>query len=89
MVMGGDSHFEGFGFESEHHILDGHFFTLTCCKHHNVYLKKTENKKSSRDSPFLTKEIFSLTLAIFALHSLDILDDSSHLNWSVAEGQRH
>ena len=32
MVMGGDSHSEGRGFESRCHILDGHFFTLICCK---------------------------------------------------------
>ena len=25
MVMGGDSFSEGHGFESQHHILDGHF----------------------------------------------------------------
>ena len=27
VVMGGDSRFKGHGFESRHHILDGHFFT--------------------------------------------------------------
>ena len=32
VVMGGDSLSEGHGFESQHHILDGHFFTLICCK---------------------------------------------------------
>ena len=32
MVMGGDSCSEGCGFESWHHILDGHFFTYICCK---------------------------------------------------------
>ena len=32
VVMGGDSRFEGCGFESQCHILDGHFFTLICCK---------------------------------------------------------
>ena len=28
MVMGGDSYFKGREFESRHHILDGHYFTL-------------------------------------------------------------
>ena len=28
MVMGGDSCFRGRGFESKHHILDGHFSHL-------------------------------------------------------------
>ena len=40
VVMGGDSYFEGRGFESHHHILDGHFFTFICCKNCNVCMKK-------------------------------------------------
>ena len=32
VVMGGDSRSEGREFESQCHILDGHFFTLICCK---------------------------------------------------------
>ena len=32
VVMGEDSCSEGRGFESRCHILDGHFFTLICCK---------------------------------------------------------
>ena len=32
MVMGGDSCAKCHGFEIRHHILDGHFFTLICCK---------------------------------------------------------
>ena len=39
MVMGGDSCSEGRGFESQHWILDSHFFTLICCKNGNVCLK--------------------------------------------------
>ena len=30
VVMGRDSYSSGF--ESQHHILDGHFFTSICCK---------------------------------------------------------
>ena len=32
VVMGYDSYSKGRGFESWRRILDGHFFTLTCCK---------------------------------------------------------
>ena len=32
VVMGGDSCSDDRGFESWHHILDGHFFPLICCK---------------------------------------------------------
>ena len=32
MVMGGDSCSKGREFESQHRILDGHFFTFICCK---------------------------------------------------------
>ena len=32
VVMGKDSRSEGRGFESQCHILDGHFSTLVCCK---------------------------------------------------------
>ena len=32
VVMGGDFRSEECGFESQCHILDGHFFTLICCK---------------------------------------------------------
>ena len=32
VVMGGDSCSKGRGFESQHRILDRHFFTFICCK---------------------------------------------------------
>ena len=53
MVMGRDSHSEGRGFESSHHILDGHYFT--CCKNCNeVCLKRPKiNEKEARIGPFL------------------------------------
>ena len=57
MVMGGDSHSKGRGFESRHRILDGHFFTYICCKNCIVCLKKTENKrKRGRVWPILKKK---------------------------------
>ena len=43
LVMGGDSCSKGCGFKSQHHILDGHFFTFICCKNCNFCLKD-ENK---------------------------------------------
>ena len=46
MVMGGDSYSEGCGFESRHCILDGHFFTLICCKNCiDVCLERRKNTK--------------------------------------------
>ena len=53
VVMGGDSHSKGCGFESRHRILDGHFFTYICCKNCIVCLKKTKNKqKEAEVGPF-------------------------------------
>ena len=40
VVMGGDSCSKGREFESQHCILDGHFFTIICCKNCNVCLKR-------------------------------------------------
>ena len=54
VVMGRDSHTEGRGFESRHHILDGHFFTYFCCKNCNdVCLKRPKiNEKEAGVGPF-------------------------------------
>ena len=40
VVMGGDSHPKGRGFDSQYRILDGHFFTFIFCKNCNVCLKR-------------------------------------------------
>ena len=40
VVMGRDSRFKGRGFDSWHRILDGHFFTYSCCGDCNVFLKR-------------------------------------------------
>ena len=48
--MGGDSSPDGCGFESQHHILDGHFSPYICCKNCNACLKK--QRKRGRDGPF-------------------------------------
>ena len=56
MVKGGDSHSIGRGFNSQHWILDNHFFTLYWYKNGNVCLKETENKrKEAENRPFLKK----------------------------------
>ena len=48
MVMADNSCSKDRGFESQRRILDGHFFTLICCKNCIVRLKKTENKRKKR-----------------------------------------
>ena len=50
VVIGWNLESEGRGFEYQHNILDGHCFTLICCKNCiGVCLKKTENE--AEDSP--------------------------------------
>ena len=52
VVMGRDSRSKGRRFESQHSILDGHFFTNICCKNWNVCLKRPKiNKKEVRSGP--------------------------------------
>ena len=54
MVMGNDSCSKGRGFKSHCHILDGHFFTLTWCKHSIDCLKRSKiNEKEAGVGPFL------------------------------------
>ena len=48
MVMGGESHSEGLGFESRHCILDGHFSHIFAVKNCNVCLKRPKiNEKEA------------------------------------------
>ena len=58
MVMGRDSHSDGCGFESRHHMLDGHFFTYSCCKNCNdVCLKRPKiNEKGAGVGHFFLKK---------------------------------
>ena len=45
------------GFESRRRILDGHFFTLICCKNCIVCLKRPKiNEKESGVGPFFLKK---------------------------------
>ena len=56
MVMGVDSRSEGRGFKSRYCILDGHFFTLICCKNCIVCLKRPKiNKKEAGVGPIFKK----------------------------------
>ena len=52
VVMGGDSCAEGRVFESQHSILDGHFFPLICYK----FEKTKINEKGVGDGPFFTRD---------------------------------
>ena len=59
VVMGDDSCLKGRGFESWRHILDGHFFTLICCKNCIVCLKRQKiNEKEAGVGPFLKNSYF-------------------------------
>ena len=58
VVMGGDSRPEGCEFETQHRILDGHLFTIICCKNCiDVCLKKTENNE--KEAHFLSSSPIS------------------------------
>ena len=48
VIMGDDLCSRGRGFESRRHILDGHFFSLICCKNWIVCLKRPKiNEKEA------------------------------------------
>ena len=60
MVMGDSSCSNGCGFKSRRHILDGHFFTLICCKNCIVCLfEKTKNKQKEAGVGPFTKKIMN------------------------------
>ena len=53
VVMGDDSCFKDRGFEPQCHKLDGHFFTLICCKKLYCLFEKTvKNEKEAGVGPF-------------------------------------
>ena len=57
VVMGVDSRSKGRGFESQRRILDGHFFTLICCKNCIVCLKRPKiNEKEAGVGPIFKKQ---------------------------------
>ena len=59
VVMGRDLQSEDCGFEYQHRVLDGNFFTYTWCKNCNVcfFAEKTKiNKKEAVVCPLLKKE---------------------------------
>ena len=58
MVMGDNSCSRGCGFESQHCILDGQFFTLICCENCIICLKRPKiNEKEAWVGPFFKKRI--------------------------------
>ena len=57
--MGGDLCPEGCGFESQHCILDGHYFTFVCCK--KIVMIVSKDGKEDGDGPF--KKVMCLNLA--------------------------
>ena len=77
MVMGRDSRSKGCGFESQHHIQDGHDFTYICCKNCNVCLKRPIiNKKEARVGQFLKKiEVFYFRL-LWRLAKINIINNN-------------
>ena len=52
MIKGGDSCSERRGFESQDHLLDGHFFTCICCKICSLFEKTNINEKEAGNGPF-------------------------------------
>ena len=53
MVMEGDSRSKGRWFESQHQILDGHYFTFICCKKlYCLFEKMKINEKETGDGLF-------------------------------------
>ena len=64
VVMGGDSFSEGRGFKSWHRILDGYFFTFTCCKNCIVCLKRRKYMKKRLGMGHFKK---SVNLVLFGL----------------------
>ena len=56
MVMGDNLCSRSRGFKSWHRILDGHFFTLICCKNCIVCLERPKiNEKEAGVGPFFKK----------------------------------
>ena len=62
VVMGDNSCLKGRGFESRHRVLDGHIFTLICCKHCILFVKTENKRKRGRVWPifFLKKEMLTI-----------------------------
>ena len=64
MIEGDDSYSKGRGLESQHCILDGHFFTLIGCKNCIVCLK---DRKLIKKSPGLAHFLNNCKLMIYAI----------------------
>ena len=62
--MKGDSYSKGREFESQHRILDGHFFTFSCCKICNVVWKDENKWKEAGVGTFLYQQITSAKMSV-------------------------
>ena len=65
-VMGRDSCSEGYGFESQQHIVDGQFFTSICCKNWNeACLKRPKYTiNEAKVGPFLKRMAEKLNVEV-------------------------
>ena len=90
MVIGGDSHSEGGGFKTQCFILDGHFFTLICCKIVLMFVSKRPkiNKKEAGDGPFFKKKtstVAKFCKKYFAHVSSKILNIQKHFSYKILQ----
>ena len=61
MVLGDDSYLKGCGFESWCRTLDGHFFTMICCKNCIVCLERPKiNENEAGVGPVFLKMFYFL-----------------------------
>ena len=73
--MGDDSCSKGCGFESQHRILDGHFFTLIYCRNCIVCLKRPKiNETEARVGAFFNNKKYLLN-RFFTLLLVSCFDD--------------
>ena len=91
VAMEEDSCSEDCGFKSQHHILDGNFFTYICCKNVMFVWKEETNEKEAVDGPFKNTFLkFDATLWYRSRCSTSSTPPSisrSKFNWNSAEKQ--
>ena len=90
MVMGRDSRSEGRGFKSQCGILDGHFFTIICCKIELMFVCKRPkiNEKEAGDGPFKKIEM-SAILCIRSLGKSASIVATSTIQVSCGQSCKH
>ena len=76
--MGDDSCLRGHGFKSQRRIMDGHFFTLICCKNYIVCLKRPKiNEKRQGLANFFKKK----NSLIWHLKQFGLVLPQGKFNW--------